>query len=448
MKIELINHACVKIRSGRTGILVDPWLEGTAFNDGWRLLVETPHSLTDLLDGVTHIWLSHEHPDHFSPRFFSAIAKSHASKVQVLFQKTRDRRVARFVESRGFKVREIDDLETVRLDDCEVRVGRCAFYDSWLFVSGSGASLLNLNDCPIQGTAELKAIKRLVGDVSVLLTQFSYAAWKGGRDNVAYRKEAAREKLETVKKQIEVLRPASAIPFASLVYFSNVENCYLNDCVNTPEDAARAIARAGAEPIVLFPRDSWEIGQTHRNDDALARYAEVYGGIAQLRLEEAGESIDIDELAKRFAKYRKQVFSKNSRLLIRLARLVPFGNAFRPLTIRLVDLKKSVRISILDGLQVDDSARAEVSMHSSSLAFIFDHEFGFDTLTVNGRFEANPAGFSKMVGAFGIGSLNAMGLSFSPGIFKQPQIVMLLLRMLGRVMSRLRARSSNHIPET
>ena len=447
MKIELINHACVKIRSGRTCILMDPWLEGTAFNDGWRLLVTTPRSTPELLDDVTHVWLSHEHPDHFSPRFFSAIAKDYASKVEVLFQKTRDRRVARFIESRGFKLQEINDLQTVRLEDCEVRVGRAGFYDSWILVRGSDGSVLNLNDCVVERASDLMAIKRLVGDVSVLLTQFSYAAWKGGRANVAYRKEAAREKLDTVRKQIEVLRPTSAIPFASFVYFSNVENCYLNDCMNTPDAAAHAIAEAGAEPVVLFPGDGWEIGQARRNDDALTRYADVYAGIAQLPLDGAGESVDIGELAKRLTKYRERVFSKNSRLFIRLARLIPIGGAFRPVTIRLVDLEKAVRISILDELQVDDSARAEVSMHSSSLAFIFDNEFGFDTLTVNGRFEANPSGFSKMVGAFGIGSLNALGLSFSPGIFKQAQVVMLLLRMLARVTSRLRAGPGNRVPE-
>jgi UDP-MurNAc hydroxylase len=306
---------------------------------------------------------------------------------------------------------------------------------------------LNLNDCPVEGTADLRAIKRVVGDVSVLLTQFSYAAWKGGRGNVAYRKEAATNKLDTVKKQIKVLRPANAIPFASLIYFSNVENSYLNDCINTPEDAAHAIAQAGAQPVILFPGDGWEVGQTHRNDDALARYAEVYAGVARLPLEAAGESVDLGELAKRFTKYRERVFSKNSRLFIRLARLVPFGSAFRPVTIRLVDLEKTVKISILDKLRVVDGAKAEVSMHSSSLAFIFDNEFGFDTLTVNGRFEANPSGFSKMVGAFGIGSLNAMGLSFSPGMFRQTQVFMLLLRMLARVMSRLRADPGNRVPE-
>jgi UDP-MurNAc hydroxylase len=448
MHVELINHACVKIRTERACILIDPWLEGTAFNDGWRHLVATPAVLPRLMDGVTHIWLSHEHPDHFSTRFFLSIAKDFASRVDVLFQKTRDGRVKRFLEGRGFEVREIDNSEVVQLEDCQIRVGRHGFYDSWLLVRDANASVLNLNDCPIRRDDELKPLKRQVGDIDVLLTQFSYAAWKGGRDHAAYRREAAQEKLATIRKQIEGLRPRRVIPFASMVYFSNVENFYLNDSINTPEDAARTIAQAGAEPIVMFPGDSWEIGQPRSNDDALERYAEVYCGLTTLPLDSAGESVDIAELAKRFAKYRERVYRKNSAFFIRLARIVPLGGAFRSVNIRLSDLDKTVSVSIVDGFRADDGANAEVWMHSSSLAFIFDQEFGFDTLTVNGRFEAKPDGFSKMVGAFGIGSLNAMGLSLSLSLFGQMQVLLVLMRLLSKVMARLRAGGARRSSET
>mgnify|MGYP003655807813 FL=1 len=71
MQIEFVNHASVLMTHGQVGLLSDPWYSGPAFHKGWRLLVETPEDkIAALLPRVTHIWISHEHPDHFSVGFF------------------------------------------------------------------------------------------------------------------------------------------------------------------------------------------------------------------------------------------------------------------------------------------------------------------------------------------------------------------------------------------
>jgi hypothetical protein len=76
-------------------------------------------------------------------------------------------------------------------------------------------------------------------------------------------------------------------------------------------------------------------------------------------------------------------------------------------------------------------------MHSSSLAFIFKNPFGFDTLTVNGRFEATPKGFAKMTKSLALGSLNAMGLYIGPRLVSDYQVVVLLLRRLAGVLQKM-----------
>ena len=75
----------------------------------------------------------------------------------------------------------------------------------------------------------------LTGEVDVLLTQFSFAAWKGGKENKKWRTEAADEKLNTMQLQINKFNPKYIIPFASYIYFSNEENFYLNDSSNKPD---------------------------------------------------------------------------------------------------------------------------------------------------------------------------------------------------------------------
>jgi UDP-MurNAc hydroxylase len=81
-------------------------------------------------------------------------------------------------------------------------------------------------------------------------------------------------------------------------------------------------------------------------------------------------------------------------------------------------------------------------MHSSSLMFLLRNDFGYDTLTVNGRFECSTEGFAKMTRSLGIGSLNAMGLSISPRLVLDFRVLLILLRRLKQVMARLKTRDA------
>lgn len=442
MKLTLVNHACCKLIADDIGLLFDPWIDGSAFNDGWDLLVPTPLPLDAIMAGVTHIWLSHEHPDHFSPAFLAQIAPASRDRVAILFQKTRDGRVAKFCRSLGFRVIEMEDGVALDLGTgVAATCGRHDFYDSWLHVSDGQASLLNLNDCVLRAPAELAKLARRFGPPTVMLSQFSYAAWKGGRANRAFRAAAAAQKRDTLTAQARTLQPRFALPFASMIYFSNVENSYLNDAVNTPRVAAETLAAAGTVPVVLYPGEEWEVGAAHDNAAALGRYDRRYAEIAQLPLRGPGDSVSLDQLGAAFDAYRARIFARNSRLLVALLGKLPGLGAFQPLIVRLTDLDAAVSVSLVGGMTPlpRGAADADVAMHSASLLFIFKNEFGYDTLTVNGRFEASSAGFAKMTRALAIGSLNAMGLSVSPRLVFDLRVVAILVRRLRQVLARLKA---------
>jgi len=432
LQITLINHACVKLSLGGVTILCDPWLSGPAFNQGWDLLIKTPMSLDAVMEGVTHIWVSHEHPDHFVPKFFADIAPRYGT-LPVLFQQTRDKRIKSFLQARGFDVTELPNRRAQTIDGVRITCGVSEFYDSWLHLTDGTGSILNLNDCAEGDDAELRAIARLIGPVDVLLTQFSYAAWKGGRANAQFREVAARRKLETIAAQVHALKPRHVLPFASFVYFSNEENSYLNDHINRPADAAAAIAEAGSQPAILFPGETWDAEKPHDNAPALAAFDTVYGTLDTLPLRPPGESAPLQRLAQEFAKYRERAFQQNSQALIKLLRRLPVLGAFHPVIIRLTDLGTTVSVSIVDGFAVATGTE-DVAMHSSSLSFLFNNPFGFDTLTVNGRFEATPEGFGKMTKSLAIGSLNAMGLAVSPKLVMNLKVVLMLLRRLASVI--------------
>ena len=64
MEIEYLNHASVIIKDGAVQLLIDPWLWGTCFEEGWGLRFYNPDAIERTKD-CTHIWVSHFHQDHF-----------------------------------------------------------------------------------------------------------------------------------------------------------------------------------------------------------------------------------------------------------------------------------------------------------------------------------------------------------------------------------------------
>ena len=79
-KFTFINHASYMIETDQSILIVDPWVEGYAFDKGWSLL-DTSTTDQDLVNYISaikkekFIWLSHEHSDHFSVPFLMKLKK-------------------------------------------------------------------------------------------------------------------------------------------------------------------------------------------------------------------------------------------------------------------------------------------------------------------------------------------------------------------------------------
>ena len=96
--IQFINHASVRISYEDVSLLSDPWYFGDAFHKGWNLLVEqSTDEIMKIINSITHIWISHEHPDHFSISFFKNYEELIKSQgIVILFQETNDHRDKEF----------------------------------------------------------------------------------------------------------------------------------------------------------------------------------------------------------------------------------------------------------------------------------------------------------------------------------------------------------------
>jgi len=441
--LEFINHASILISHNEISLLSDPWYQGDAFHKGWNLIHELSDSEIDsLLSRTTHIWVSHEHPDHFSILFFKKFSeKIKQRKIQILFQQTTDKRVEGFLRGNGFNLQILKKDTWIEIGhDFKVLNFKDGFYDSGLAVDAGGKRFLNLNDCEIKTPSRCEEILKLAGTCDVLISQFSYAAWKGGEENAEWRKLAAREKLNTLDLQVKFFKPNILIPFASYVYFSNENNFYLNDGSNTPIDVLDYFN--SYENLNVKIMEPFEIMQTHESDFDSTNAANFWNN----KYKEAFQSenlqfskVDAETLKDNFLKYKERIFKNNSKLLIKLIKTLSPIPAFRPFIVELKDLNISVLIDLFAKELKVVHEKPDISMHSESLDFIFKNTFGFDTLTVNGCFEEEQeGGFLKMTKLMAIENLNNIGIYINTSIFLRFDIIFMFLKRLSVVNKKIK----------
>ncbi len=433
--IEFVNHASVLIRFGKIGILSDPWYSKSVFHHGWRLLHENEDKYIDeVLDRTSHIYISHEHPDHFNPGFLltDEIKKKIIKKrIIFLFQETKDKRVISFLKKKGFEVQEFNQKKNKIESLIEIEIVKHDFYDSSISIKTPDIKILNLNDCPLRDVIDIKKFKKKYGTFDVLLTQFSYAAWKGGKKGKIFRENAAKEKLTDICNQSKILNCKKVIPFASFVYFSNKMNFYMNDSINVPDKACEYLIENGVNPVIMQPGEKQDLTELRQDKNSLEFWKNKYQfSNTNKTIDHYKENNTFDDLKKDFISYQKKIFSKNSKTLIYLLYKFSFLGAFKKINIFLLDRNENYEYSIFSGLKKISETQYDISMHSESLSFIFKNEFGFDTLTVNGCFECEPKNFSKVSKTLAIGSLNTMGLKLNLGIIFKLNIILLFLKKL------------------
>lgn len=419
LEMEFVTHACLLLSAGDIRLLCDPWLSGPAFHDGWDLLVE-PETTIEELD-PTHIWISHEHPDHFSPHDLLAIPVEARSKITVLYQTTPDGKVEGFLRANGFQVRVLPLGERVELADGVSVVCDTMGTDSWLLLEAGGQTVLNLNDC-ITGLDILihdpnrlpmewaNSIKTHASRIDVLLTQFSYANWVGNPTDTHLHRLQARTNLNQVRQQIRALAPRFVVPFASFIWFSHEDNAHHNACINRVSDIVPVIRSEGVSPLVLFPGDVWSVGHPADIEHALERWADIYETLGR-RTPRRSPSVTINELREAFRHYQARVKARNdwSAILELSAR-----GGLPPTTVYLNDLKQTVSLDLANGLMLPDlgTLGSDVQMASSSLHYLLSHDWGRGTLMVNARFSADYKGIHRFLAQTQIAYGNNVGLRF------------------------------------
>jgi hypothetical protein len=326
---------------------------------------------------VDYIWVSHEHPDHFNFPTLKGIPDHEKKRIRILYQRHASPRIVEAFKELGFRnVTELPLYRWVKLTpDLEVLCGSVGVMDSFLALRNGDECVLNLNDC-VLNEAQRHYVKRLVGKVSLLFIQFSFANWVGNdHDQLG----DANRKRRDLEKSIAIFNPELTIPFASFVYFCNEENCRQNAWMNTPE----TIARLGLKGVqFMYPGDEWDSKlRTFQSDAAVERYMKDY---AVTKIDPRPQAVEVSRISEAVEK----CFSQSRKKWVH--RL--FTRKIPPLTIYLHDINKVLLANPSEGSHSIVEATPELAdnarfvMCSQAAWFLFAFPWGAGTTAVSAMY--------------------------------------------------------------
>jgi UDP-MurNAc hydroxylase len=379
MQITFVTHAGFLTEVNGKTILTDPWTKGKAFNDSWALLSK-PFDVD--YSKVDYIFISHEHPDHFSFPSLKSIPEEQRKKIKILYQKHASKRLNEaFLKLSFHSVIELPLYKWSKVDGIDLFCGSAGSMDSFLAIKEGNQTLLNLNDC-VFNRKQYEYIYNAIGKVDLLFTQFSFANWVGNdSDEVGN----AAKKIEDIRIQLEIFKPKYAVPFASFVYFCNAENARMNEWINTP---AYIESMNLPETNFMYPGDSVDLG----NPQFSSKQA-----VAKFMADLASIKIDPTPPAKSFEEIKDAVNNNLSDFTQRI--YTPFRNLVKPFSIYITDLNKAIEVDAAKGVmkELPTGTKCRYEMCSQVCWFTFKFSWGAGTLDVSGMYRDNeyPAPQSK-----------------------------------------------------
>lgn len=382
MKITLISHASVLIETGDAAVLTDPWFTGTAFNDSWELLVPAATEVIDY-DRITHMWISHEHPDHFHIPTLRAMPPEFKERVVVLIQKSKSTTISKALTGLGFRhIRTLGHRSFEQLTPTT----NCYLYcvgqmDSALAVRADNQTVLDINDAEFE-TADCRRVLSDLGRVDVVLNQFSIAGYTGQPDRERHLRALADQIVANVCSNHADLRAGVTVPIASFVRFARPDNAYVNEYANTPRRLADAMAAHGHETVVLTQGESFQIGTSIDSTTALDYYDEMFAqAMVDAALSTPAPLVERDDLQIAFRALAHDLHDRYPAFVL---------SRIAPITIAIADIQTNAVFDFSTqtfAWRRFDPAAADIEVNSQPLHFMLSHSYGLQTLGVSARYK-------------------------------------------------------------
>ena len=239
--VTFYGHACLKVNSGNSSFLMDPWFSTKgAFYGSWFQFPQNSQFKNKALEGVSDICLSHDHTDHLDTDvLLPALTQTPSLKIHVAKFQTDwfIRRVHRLLPGFEDRIIQHEPFERVSIgvdgsffflpEDSPAQI------DSAIVCQANGKALVNLNDARLN-TRQLLKIKELVGTVDYLTLQASGASeypvnYTYPDDEMTQlRLDKRKNKLAACERVIDLLEANSVLFFAGPPVFLDAGLSWLN----------------------------------------------------------------------------------------------------------------------------------------------------------------------------------------------------------------------------
>lgn len=378
MKIQFINHSSVLIKS-KLNILCDPWYQGTAFADGWRLLYDNKIDINTL--NFDKIWISHEHPDHFSIPTLKKISGFH----DFLYQETNDKKVKNYLEAVGHSVTEMPNNHSMDINGLKLTTIVTEGYDSCLLINEDGCKFLNINDSQLDRVDELEKLAPHI-PVDFIAIQFHYANWAGNPDDELIPEMKRKSAVERIKKVAEFCGTKNVMLFASYVYYCHEENFYWNKpgAIRKTYDNLKSF---GLNVLIPKPGDEFLIKDkvnyntlSEKNEQSIEYWENLFSKKYPV---EHTSVVNTFQLIGAYKKFHDKLKTRNKLQKYLKTTLCDFH-----LKINLIDSKKLIklwlfenRIELENGSDPDSSA----SMTCDALLRALSFDYGLGSITISSR---------------------------------------------------------------
>lgn len=283
MKLHFLRAACCILESGSTSILTDPWLDDGIYYGSFAHY--PPYEWKDDFSGLKYIYISHIHPDHFSPGTMKRLPK-----VPVLIHNFKAPFLKKNIEALGFEVIELEHAKEYDIGDMKIAIyaadgcdpqicGKffgCAAdgivatqIDSLAVFSDHKHVVVNANDCPYQlSKALLPKLRLQYPEIDLLMVAYAGA---GPYPQCFAMEDEAKKHASNTKKQMFIsharwfaqgLRAKRTFPFAGdYVLQGRLSN--LNDYrgVATIEEVFHGLEKTGVKCLKLSPGTSCAVSE-------------------------------------------------------------------------------------------------------------------------------------------------------------------------------------------
>jgi hypothetical protein len=230
--LKTLGHASIALyRDGEAPLLLtDPWLIGSVYWRSWWLQNYPNEAELDWLAKAEHVYITHEHPDHFHTPSIRRLG----NKPLYLFPALPETGFVAYLRDRGFRT-EVMPPATWRILGRGVSILSLPLWndDSLLLVDTPDALILNFNDAkpppPVVG-----AVRHLADRIKkprVLLASYSPASLVNSfrnRDGDIISMKPSEGYVDSVCRLCERLRADVYLPFASQASFERADSQWAN----------------------------------------------------------------------------------------------------------------------------------------------------------------------------------------------------------------------------